>query len=334
MKRLENKKRKNRLRGLKPKSEPVFSKNDNVIFIVCVIIAGVFWGLIKLSDFYTETYAFKVHYYNVPVDKQLTRLADSTLEVSIEARGYAVLKLNFFEDDNVIEIDLNKIEIIKNDGNKFLIYTQELKPILANLIKIEETNIELSETTLGFTLENLFEKQVNVIENHEITFKQQYDLYEPASITPTTVTVFGPKKIIDTLNFVYTEKLKLNDVESNKTISIGLTNPYPNLLHFEPNIVTMHLRVEKFTESSIETVIDFSAINEDIKSFPATVMVNFKIAQKDFNNVQSKQFHVVPELDGLDLKSADKVHLKLVRKPEFTRNEWVVPSDVEYLIIK
>ena len=98
--------------------------------------------------------------------------------------------------------------------------------------------------------------------------------------------------------------------------------------------MTLKIRVEKFTESSIETAIDFSEVNKEIKSFPATVIVNFKIAQKDFNNVESNQFHVVPELDDVDILTADKVHLKLVRKPEFTRNEWIVPSDVEYLIIK
>lgn len=321
-------------KGIKPISGPGIRKNDNIIFIVCIVIAALFWALIKLSGFYTETYAFKINYTHVPVDKQLTRLADSTLEVSIQARGFAILKLDLFKEENIVNVDLENIKVIKNEANNFLVYTQELKPILAKTIKIEENDITLSKTTLGFTLEDLYDKQIGVVESHELSFRQQFDMYEPASITPENVKVFGPKEIVDTLMHVHTEKLKLNDIHSDKTVSIGLINPFPNLLHFEPEIVTIKIRVEKFTESSVETAIDFSAVNKEIKSFPSTVTINFKIAQKDFNNVRPSQFHVVPELEGLDILSADKVHLKLVRKPGFTRNEWIVPADVEYLIIK
>jgi hypothetical protein len=321
-------------KGIKPESVPGFRKNDNIIFFVCIIIAALFWGLIKLSGFYTETYAFKINYTHVPVDKQLTRMADSTLEVNIQARGFAILKLGIFKDENIVNIDLENIKVIKNEDDNYLVYTQELKPVLAKTIKIEENDITLSKTTLGFTLEDLYDKQISVIEDQELSFRQQFDIYEAISITPEKVKVFGPKEIVDTLTHVHTETLELNDIHTDKTVSIGLVNPFPNLLHFEPQIVTINIRVEKFTESSIETVIDFSAVNKEIKSFPATATVNFKIAQKDFNNIRAGQFHVVPELDGVDILTADKVHIKLVRKPEFTRNEWIVPANVEYLIIK
>ena len=51
-----------RIKGIKPDSGAGIGKNDNIIFIVCIIIAGLFWGLIKLSDYYTETYEFKINY--------------------------------------------------------------------------------------------------------------------------------------------------------------------------------------------------------------------------------------------------------------------------------
>ena len=98
--------------------------------------------------------------------------------------------------------------------------------------------------------------------------------------------------------------------------------------------MNVRIRVEKFTESSVETPIDFSAFNKEVKTFPSTVKVNFKLAQKDFNNISASQFQVIPETEGLDLATAEKIHLKLVRKPDFTRNEWIVPTDVEFLILK
>jgi hypothetical protein len=173
-----------------------------------------------------------------------------------------------------------------------------------------------------------------VKENYQLSFKPQYDLYQPSVITPKTVTAYGPKEILDTLSFVLTQKIKLADLDKNKSISVGLENPLPSLLHFTPEIVKMDIRVEKFTEKTIDVTIDFSSINAEIKSFPNTVQVNFKIAQKDFNLAEANQFHVVPETEGLNFQTADKLQLKLVRKPDFIRNVWIVPTEVEFLIIK
>lgn len=320
--------------GSKPEIDSKISRNDNIIFIVCFVIASLFWGLIKLSEVYTEDFIFKINYVNVPPEKQLTKLADSTLVVNIEAQGFAILKLNFFENNNKIDIDLSKTDIILNEGDDYLIYTQELKEVFALIFGVEENDFTFSEATLGFTLEDLYEKQVLVKENYQLNFKPQYDLYQPSVITPTMVTAYGPKEILDTLSFVLTQKIELSGLAENKSVSVGLQNPLPSLLHFTPEIVKMDIRVEKFTEKTVDVTIDFSSVNAKIKSFPNNVQVNFKIAQKDFNLAEASQFLVVPETDGLNFQSADKLQLKLIRKPDFIRNEWIVPTEVEFLIIK
>jgi YbbR domain-containing protein len=153
-------------------------------------------------------------------------------------------------------------------------------------------------------------------------------------ISPPGVKVFGPKATLDTLNQVFTQTIVLQNLDSDKTVTIGLSNPNPSLLRFEPEQVEIKLRIEKFTESSIEIPIDFSNIKQNIQSFPSTVKVYFKVAQKDFNNVQAGGFNVKPELSGIKLQDVDRLHLILTKKPEFVRNERIVPANVEFLITK
>ena len=310
------------------------SRNDNIIFIICFVIAGLFWGLIKLSEVYTEDFVFKINYINVPAEKLLTKMVDSTLVVNIEAQGFAILKLNFIEGNDKIDIDLDNCDVIKNEGSDYLIYTQELKEVFAAIFGVEENDFSFSETTLEFTLEDLQEKQLVVKENYKLDFKPQYDLYQPSVITPKMITVYGPGEILDTLSFVLVQKIRLNNLDENKSVSVGLENPLPTLLHFKPDIVTMDIRVEKFTEKSVDVPIDFSSIKQEIKSFPNSAQVNFKIAQKDFNLATANQFQIVPETEGLNIRTADKLQLKLAKKPDFIRNEWIVPTEVEFLIIK
>ena len=87
-------------RSNKSDNGQVFSRNDNIIFLICIIIGAVFWGLIKLSEVYTENFIFKINYLNIPAEKQLTRLADSTLNVNVEANGFSILKHYLFDEAN------------------------------------------------------------------------------------------------------------------------------------------------------------------------------------------------------------------------------------------
>lgn len=294
----------------------------------------MFWGLIKLSEVYTENFIFKINYLNIPAEKQLTRLADSTLNVNVEANGFSILKHYLFDEANKIEIDLTEMKIMRDEGNSYFVYTQELKESFVEIFEVAEGDFSFSKTTLGFTLEDLQSKEVVVVENHKLGFKPQFDLYAPAVISPEKIIVYGPKDILDTLRFVFTERIELKEMDENKNVKVGLRNPLPSLLHFEPDVVTMDIRVEKFTEKFVETGVDFTSINKEIKSFPSTIRINFKIAQKDFNLAQPSQFHIVPVIEGIDFQTAEKLQLKLIRKPEFIRNEWIVPAEVEFLIVK
>jgi len=315
------------------KKESGSRKNDNIIFIICIVIAFVFWGLIKLSEVYNVTYAFNIEYNNVPVEKRLTGMVDSTVHVNFSARGFMVLRLNLFEDMSKLSIDLDNYSMLK-EGDEYFIYTQELKDKLAEIIGIDETDINFSESTIGFMLENLHEKVIGVKANLSLNFNEQYDLYNNEIISPVSVKVYGPKATIDTLNEVLTQNINLQSLDKDQVILVGLLNPKPSLLRFDPDQVEIQIRVEKFTESSIEIPIDLSNVRKNIQLFPTSVKVYFKVAQKDFNNIQAGEFMVKPDIKGVNLTEVDRLHLTLTRKPGFIRNERIIPAYVEFLINK
>lgn len=307
---------------------------DNLIFIICIFIAAVFWSLIKLSDFYSESFAFNIGYTNVPEEKKLTGLDDSTVTVTINARGFTLLRMWLFEDLDNLSINLDNFNIDRREANHYYIYTQEMKERLADRFEISETNFEFSKTTLGFVLEDLKEKEIRVLENLDLKFRQEYDLYEEAILTPEKIVVYGPADMLDSLEFLYTENIQKSLIDSDVVMEVKISNPNPELLRLSPEAVTVNIRVEKYTESSIEIPIDFSDIKLQLKSFPSIVKVHFKVARKDFTLVQSGQFQVIPEIEGVDIQNSDRLHLKLIRQPEIVRNPWIVPADVEFLIIK
>ncbi|RLD45873.1 MAG: hypothetical protein DRI88_08295, partial [Bacteroidetes bacterium] len=113
-----------------------------------------------------------------------------------------------------------------------------------------------------------------------------------------------------------------------------LKNPFSEINHIEPYEVLVKLKGETFSKIIFGTEKNGSDIPKKIRTFPSTVRINFKVAQKDFSNIKAGQFRVVPETDNINLNEVKRLHLRLAEKPDFIRDEWIVPADVEFLIIK
>ncbi len=309
-------------------------RKDNLIFLLCLIIAASFWLLIKLSDNYAVSYNLKVKYINIPEKKRLTKIIDTTLNVNFAAKGYDILKLRLFVNPKQVTIDLNKVELNKLDNDIYYVNTNYLKDKLTSYIDVNESTIVISKRSLRFELKDQMEKKVPVRLKEDIVFKPQFGLYDKESIEPKQVSVFAPQSVLDTLTYIDTEIIKLTGVDKDQVITARLFNPLPDLINLKPESVTVKLRVERFTESTLDLDIDVSTLHQKIRTFPSKITVHFRIAQKDFSNIQPSQFKVIPETKNINLSEVKRLHLKLVEKPDFIRDEWIAPADVEFLIIK
>jgi hypothetical protein len=69
-------------------------------------------------------------------------------------------------------------------GNRYFVYTQEIKDIIAGEIDIPEKDVDISQTTVGFILEDLHSKNIPVIADLDIGYKKQFDQYEPPILSP------------------------------------------------------------------------------------------------------------------------------------------------------
>jgi len=317
------------------KGKPTFRlKADRFIFFICILIAAIFWLLIKLSDVYTVENAFELTYNNEPSGMRVTKLVDSTLKMNLTARGFLILKLNLFTDMEKLDIDLSNYTIETKGDKKYAIYTQELTKKLAEIVGTNENSITFSKAMVSFNMEKSSEKLIPIIPNYSIQFVSQYDLYQSVITTPSSVLVYGPQSILDKLKSISTNKLILENIMSNQVIKVNLENSNPDLLRLEINEVSLDFKVEKFTESEILIPINNSGLQYEIKTFPSQVKVYYRVAQIDFNKVRSHQFNIFPVLNNLDILQVNKLPLELSKQPNFVRNIRIVPSYVEFLIIK
>ncbi len=321
--------------GNKPEHEEkkVMRDSDKFVFILSIVVSLAFWLLIKLSDNYSENFDVAVRYQNIPVDKQLTSLIDSSFTLTLNTSGYNILETIIKKRPGHLVIDLNKCNPEKVSGNIYQIKKSDLENFIASRWDLMENEITVNKEKLRFILEKSNKKTVNIKVVTNLTFYGQFGLYG-LQVKPEKVTVYGPASILDTLQSIYTNQIEEKNLNRDKTVETGLLNPSPALLRIVPPKAEVTLDIEKYTESVVETAIDLSDIPLNIRTFPSKVKVRFHIALKDYNLINNNSFKVKPEIKGIDLNKVDRISLKIARKPAFVSGIRIEPPEVEFLIIK
>jgi len=196
-------------------------RSDNWIFFTAVLISILFWILIKLSDPYTVPYSLRVNYKSIPKEKRLTFITDSFVNVNVGAPGFEIIKLNLFEDMDVLDINLNNFSLMKKEGQEYYVYTDELIEKLAEVIHIPKKNVHFSKNTLSFTLTELSEKTLAVTSLVELQFAEQYELYEVPLLNPQLIKAYGPADVLDAQQQIYTDHKLIAEVNSNPQLCLS-----------------------------------------------------------------------------------------------------------------
>jgi len=242
------------------------TKSNNLAFFIAILIASFFWLLIKLSNQYDVSYHFKVNYTNVPQQKILTGIIDTTVNIRVKAKGFVMLRLELMEDMENLNIDLSQYNIGNSKQDIYYVNTSEIVETIGKYLKIPIRQVDISTLRLKFVLEDLFEKTAKIKSEVKFVFAPQYNFYSDLTLSPPEIKIYGAKSIIDTIEFITTEDTELSDISLNINEYVALKNPNPEQVHLSADRVKLEAVVEKFTESSIETPIDLSGTKYKIKA--------------------------------------------------------------------
>nr|NQU89671.1 hypothetical protein [Bacteroidota bacterium] len=308
------------------------------VFVVCLILSTLVWILTKLSDSYSTEITFPVVFKNLPENKILVGSIDSVLKIGVHDRGFALVRLKYFTIKEPLEIELNNFRLRKV-GHQYRtdVYSSYWSQGLAAEFDVEGDILYVLPDTIYFVFEDEFSKEVPVLPDITWSFEKQFLLYDSIRINPSEVTIRGLKDHIDTIDFVYTQKLELEGLSANVNRKIGMVVPGNNRnVKIDPVEVELTIPVEKYTESEIMTTLEIINLKkgQHIKLFPEQVKVTFLVALIDYKKINAEQFRLFVDLLDIesDLTRKLKVHIKSV--PKSIRIVRIDPAEVEFLILK
>ena len=300
-------------------------------FLVFLVISTTLWLFVKLSEDYTTQAVFRMQIDDVPTDMWLSS-PEQTVKLSLTTNGFHTLRYKMLrEQKRVVNVSLTEVPYRHEKGNTYSFSSLYVTERVAELLSVNVTDLTMNDAMVYFNMDPLKSKVVPVGLLSDIRTQRQYGVYGIPVLEPSSITIYGPADVIDTLKSVSTLKLNKSNVNESftETVSLDLLN---GLIRSEVTSVSATVQVEKFTEADVAVPVA-QPEHVHVRFFPETVTVKCLIAIKDYPNLMPDLFRV--EVDKTQLNDLQPLlDVELVSWPQYVQVLNTTPEKVEYLIVQ
>jgi len=305
------------------------NKRSIFTFLIFLVISTAAWFLVKLSEDYVTQTSFRLQLDEVPADKWVSS-EEQSVKMSLNIDGFHTLRYKMIRD-RFVSIPLDEVPFRLENGNSYSFSSQYVAEKVAEKLGINASDITMNDAKIYFNMDALKSKVVPVDLQSDITTARQYDIYGIPMLDPSSVTIFGPQDVIDTIRTVRTEPLTMSNVSQNFSTTVAL-----DLLggQIRSNIkeVKAEIQVEKFTEMDVEVPIRV-ADSLKIRFFPEAMSVKCLVAMRDYASITPESFAV--SVDNQQLQAMKPLlDVRLATWPPTVQILSTRPDKVEYLIVQ
>ena len=304
-----------------------FRRFSGMIFFI--LIAGLLWLIIKLSDNYTVTVPFAIHYVDIPAS-QLVIDNNQEINVTVTTTGFKLL--NYYikgKKDRKIDISLKEVKYKKSEDRLYSYNSRFIADKISEFLASNANEIMLTEDVQYFTMSRLASKRVKIVPATNFVFEKQFSYYGEPMSTPDSITIYGAVEDVNRTKEIKTKVITRKNVNQNILTRAKLD--LDERLNTDIDEVEVSVNVEKYTESAVVIPIDVPG-NLDLHLYPSKVNVKYIVAMKDYAIINSMSFKAI--VDTTNMFFNDVLPVELVLYPNNTQIIGIEPKEVEYIIVQ
>jgi hypothetical protein len=299
-------------------------QNKFKTFTVFLSIAVLLWFFSQLSQVYHYEILLPVKYVHQSDDFLLKNNID-TIRVKVDASGLKLLKIKLTKPNYHVAVDKNML--IKGYWNPTN-FKNEINLVLGNEISIKN----ISPQKLIIKENNLTKKLVKVKLNLSVSYQQGYKNVSEPKLTPDKVWLFGDKKQLDTISFISTKIIELNNVfedvhqQTELIFDKGIKSNNKN--------VSIDIQVDQFLELEDETVVQVINLPENTRliPFPKKVKVKFKVYKSNYKKYMHKDLEVGIDYNKILQTKDSLIEIQILKKPTYIFDISINPNKVVFLV--
>ena len=314
-------------------------RSKYLVFFVFFILSTLAWFIRSLNDTYVADLYYPVKYNNLPPNRILLSEPPSKLILRVRADGYTILanKLRFKRTLNydVNAFSLYSLSLDSTSVYQLTRYAREKLTAELNSSSKNITILNIEPDTIFFNFARVRNRKIPVrpiITTDETMFARQHMLNGEINVIPDSVVAIGPSAIIDTLKFIPTEKITLNDLDDTTRKNVKIAQiPRVKILQKKVKVI---IPVDRFTESEIEVPVELEHVPDSLvlKTFPKSVKINYLVTLSNFPKANAEMFHPYVDYRHIELNSTSKLKVQIDTLPGYIHGIKLSPQYVDYLI--
>ena len=304
-----------------------FQQFSNILLFVT--IAALLWLIIKLSANYTVTESLTMNFKDAPANLIITNDTQK-INVTLSSRGFDLLHYYLKPvSRRKVDISLEEVPLHKDSESTYSFGSSYAKEKIANFLTIESGKISFDENKIMLNMEQLDSVRVKVVPDLDMSYEKQYNRHGKIGVTPDSVTIYGPRNIIESIDNVYTENLVLKNINSNVNVDVPLR--LEEMTNADTKNVNIKINVEKFTEAVTNVKISHD-YHKQLRLFPDKVKIKYIVYLSEYNIINENSF--VVRIDTADISPENNfLPIYLADYPNNTKIISIEPTEVEYIII-
>lgn len=304
-------------------------------FGIFLIVSTTFWLLNALNDKYNVILKYPVKYINLPENKVLVNKPPQTLYLKVRGFGFSILQYKLAPYINPININVQSYTLNKiydENNYDFYLLSEKTGGIIKKQISSDIEIIQIKPDTIYFRFAKMKTKSFPVKLNSGLNFKEQFTLKNKIVYNPKRIQITGPAKIIDTMNYVYTEKILGKKLDKNFRQTVKIKKEEG--LKYNNDIVGVFIPVEKYTESEMKIPVKTKNAPDslNIVLFPEEITIKFKVGLSNYKKISPKDFIAYVNLDSI--KPNNNLNIYIEKKPDKIFSLDFYPKNTEYLILE
>ena len=312
------------------KLKSFFLSKDILSFLLFLVLSASFWFVNALGKERETVISIPVRYVGIPQNIAITNSPPAEILLSVKDQGLRLFSYSH-QPLTPLAIDLSRVFYQKGE---ILITSDQLNDRIKKYLKLQPTTsiLEVQPDSIRVQYEKLSMVTVPIEFVSKIELAHQYILSDKIQLEPSSVTIFGPKKILDTLKSVRTELKEFSNLSDTSVFSSKL-QPIKSV-RFSTNEIKVSIFVELFTEKKVQIPItNINCPNHlSIRTFPAMVNATYSVGLSHFNSFKPDDIQVYLDYNDIKNSKLSKQKLIIINNTTHISNLRISPQEVEFIL--
>ena len=300
-----------------------------LIFLFFLVLSGIFWLLMTLNETFEREIPVALRLVNVPENAVMTTEMADTVIVTVRDKGFVLA--SYFTTHRLQPVVVDFQSYANPSTGRGIVPTSDIQKQIYQQLSSSTRISQLRSDKLEFYFNYGRSRKLPVRLAGIVMPAKNYSIVQQL-ISPQKVTVYANKNLLDSIQYVSTERLSL--INFSDTVKQVVHLKKIKGVKFVPSSVTLTLVPDVLTDETLEVPI--TAVNmpagKVLRTFPVKVKVRFTVCASMFRTITPEQFIIVVDYKELAESPSDKCNLYLRAYPHSVFKPRLEMSRVDYLI--